>query len=92
MINTEQNRIMTALARRAVHDKTVGVIGVKCQQSRTRVRTQFTGLPNKRMKMFTACSLELSATYFQPTSSIFLSQQISQQCFQPLIYSSINCN
>jgi hypothetical protein len=28
-----------------------------------------------------ACSLELSAAYFQPASSIFLSQQISQRYF-----------
>jgi hypothetical protein len=31
--------------------------------------------------------LELSAAYFQPANSIFLSQQISQQYFQPLIFS-----
>jgi hypothetical protein len=34
-----------------------------------------------------ACSLELSAAYFQLASNIFLSQQISQQYFQPLIFS-----
>jgi hypothetical protein len=30
--------------------------------------------------------LKLSAAYFQPASGIFLSQQISQQYFQPLIF------
>jgi hypothetical protein len=34
-----------------------------------------------------ACSLEPSAAYFQPASGVFLSQQISQQYFQPLIFS-----
>jgi hypothetical protein len=34
-----------------------------------------------------SCSLELSAAYFQPANNIFLSQQISQQYFQPLIFS-----
>jgi hypothetical protein len=34
-----------------------------------------------------ACSFELSAAYFQPVSSVFLSQQISQQYFQPFIFS-----
>jgi hypothetical protein len=37
-----------------------------------------------------ACSLELSFAYFQPVSKIFLSQQISQQYFQPLIFSQAN--
>jgi hypothetical protein len=32
-------------------------------------------------KYLAACLLELSAAYFQPTSSIFLSQQTSQQYF-----------
>jgi hypothetical protein len=34
--------------------------------------------------------LELSAAYFQPTSSYFLSQQISQQYIQPFIFSQAN--
>jgi hypothetical protein len=33
-----------------------------------------------------SCLLELSAAYFQSTNIIFLSQQISQQYFQPLIF------
>jgi hypothetical protein len=35
-------------------------------------------------------SLELSAAYFQSVNSVFLSQQISQQYFQPLIFSQAN--
>jgi hypothetical protein len=31
-----------------------------------------------------ACLLEFSAAYFQPVSSVFLSQQISQQYFSRL--------
>jgi hypothetical protein len=41
-------------------------------------------------KYLAACSLELSAAYFQPVSSVFLSQQTSQQYFQPLIFSQTN--
>jgi hypothetical protein len=37
-----------------------------------------------------ACSLELSAAYLQLASSVFLSQQIRQQYFQPLIFSQAN--
>jgi hypothetical protein len=33
-----------------------------------------------------ACSLELSAAYFQPANSIFLSQQISQQYFSAVYF------
>jgi hypothetical protein len=40
--------------------------------------------------MLSGCSLELSAAYFQSVSSVFLSQQISQQYFQPLIFSQAN--
>lgn len=36
------------------------------------------------------CSLELSAAYFQPASSIFLSQLKNQQYFQPFIFSQAN--
>jgi hypothetical protein len=35
----------------------------------------------------TTCSLELLTAYFQPANSVFLSQQTSQQYFQPLIFS-----
>jgi hypothetical protein len=38
----------------------------------------------------TTCSLELSAAYLQPASSLFLSQQINPQYFQPLIFSQAN--
>jgi hypothetical protein len=38
-------------------------------------------------KLASYCSLELSAAYFQPASSVFLSQQISQQYFQLFIFS-----
>jgi hypothetical protein len=38
-------------------------------------------------QIYSACSLELSAAYFHPASSVFFSQQISQQYFQPLIFS-----
>jgi hypothetical protein len=44
---------------------------------------------NEHIKKISACSFELSAAYFQ-SASIFLSQQISQQYFQPLIFSQAN--
>jgi hypothetical protein len=44
----------------------------------------------KRIKVHAACSLELSAVYFQSASSVFLSQQTNQQYIQPLIFSQAN--
>jgi hypothetical protein len=37
-------------------------------------------------QIYSACSLELSAAYFQPASSVFFSQQISLHYFQLLIF------
>jgi hypothetical protein len=39
---------------------------------------------NKKKLIMPTYSLELSAAYFQSANSVFLSQQINQQCFQPL--------
>jgi hypothetical protein len=55
-------------------------------ESHTIIVISIPALPNG----IATCSLELSTAYFQSASSVFLSQQISQQYFQPLIFSQTN--